>query len=103
MSAPTLSLEAVPDSMDGYNVHLVTTNFRFTPETAGKSAVNGRGHGHIYVNGVKIGRVYSEWYHVSADKLASGNNVIEVTLNADDHSEWTVMGAHISAKTTVSK
>lgn len=100
---PAISLQTTRDPKDGYNVHLITRNFRFTPESSGGHAANGTGHAHIYVNGVKIGRVYGEWYHLPASTLADGQNVIEVTLNADDHSEWTVRGEHIAAKVVVVK
>lgn len=100
---PSLALEAIKDAKDGYNLRIRTTNFRFTPESSGRAAVDGTGHAHVYVNSIKIGRAYGEWYHISATTLVSGKNTIEVTLNADDHSEWTVGGEHLSAKATVTK
>jgi len=41
--------------------------------------------------------------HRSNAALADGENVIEVTLNTNDHSEWTHAGEHITATLTHKK
>lgn len=100
---PTISLEVTKDSKDGYNLHIVTNNFTFTPETVGGVAVANKGHAHLYVNGTKVARVYGAWFNLSSAALKDGENTIEVTLNADDHSEWAHGGEHIAATATVTK
>jgi hypothetical protein len=96
-NAPTVTLRATPDTKSGYNLNIETTNYTFTPENAGGSAVANTGHAHLYVNDEKVSRVYGNWVHLDAKHLKPGANKIEVTLNADDHSEWAVNGAHIGA------
>lgn len=100
---PTVAIEAFPDSKDGYNIHLITTNYTFTPETVGQTATPNGGHAHLYVNGTKLARLYGPWFNLSASDLKDGENEVMVTLNADDHSEWAVGGKHISAQTVVTK
>jgi len=95
LPVPEVILEAVKDSKDGYNLHVITKNYTFAAEKAGKEAVANEGHAHLYVNGVKVARVYGEWFHLGADKLSDGDNEVEITLNANDHSDWTLDGAHI--------
>ncbi len=102
-SVPTISIEAIPDSKDGYNLRVVTKNYTFTPEKVGNAPVPNQGHAHIYVNDAKIARLYGEWFNISSSALKDGSNVIEVTLNADDHSEWVINGKHISDTVTVWK
>ncbi|MCA9368338.1 hypothetical protein KC887_08875, partial [Candidatus Kaiserbacteria bacterium] len=101
LPVPTVTLEAVKDEKDGYNLHLVTTNYTFTPEAANSPPAANTGHAHLYVNGQKVARVYGEWFHLPAADLAQGLNAVEVTLNANDHSEWVYEGAHLAATTTV--
>ena len=100
---PTVTIEATKDEKDGYNLHLLTTNYRFTPEAVNTEPVSNTGHAHLYVNGVKIARVYSDWFNLSAADMQEGENLIEVTLNANDHSEWMLNDQHISATTTLYK
>lgn len=44
---------------------------------------NGEGHAHIYIDDVKIGRVYGEWYHLATANLnlSPGSHVVRVDLN----------------------
>ncbi len=101
--APTVAIQAIKDSKDGYNVRVRTTNFTFTPEAVGTGAEPNKGHAHLYVNGVKIARLYGEWFNIGNSLLADGDNEILVTLNANDHSEWAQNGQHISATVMVRK
>lgn len=96
--APTVSLTVTKDKMKGWNIFLVTTNFRFTPENVNKAHRDGEGHAHLYINKQKT-RIYSPWFHVMS--LPKGNNTIRVTLNANNHAEYTVNGEVIEAMTVV--
>jgi hypothetical protein len=100
---PTISVEALKDAKDGYNIHITTTNYAWAPEHVNGAAVQGEGHAHIYVNGVKIARVYGEWFNLSESTLQDGENIVEVTLNANDHSEWMHKGEHIADTVTITK
>ena len=102
--SPEIELDAIKDSKGGYNLHIITKNFSFTPQDAGKAPVQNTGHAHVFVNGAKIARAYGEWFYVGADALATGLNVITVSLNANEHSMWVAKnGDEIEASVEVDK
>jgi hypothetical protein len=101
LPVPTVQVEAFEDAKGGYNIHVRTTNYTFTPEAVNESPVPNTGHAHVYVNGVKVARLYGEWFNLPGDLFHEGENLIEVTLNANDHSEWALGGEHIAALVTV--
>ena len=75
------------------------TGFTFAPEKVNTTHVPGEGHAHLYVDGVKLRRVYGPWAHVEG--LSSGMHEISVTLNANTHEEYAVDGQSITAAATV--
>lgn len=90
-SALGLSMDLTKDPVAGYNLHLRGLNgFTMAPQNAGLANVPGEGHAHVYVNGTKIARLYGQWFHIPA--LPSGENRVTVTLNANDHSTYTLDG-----------
>ncbi len=97
--APSLDIMVMKDPMSGYNLHVMVGNFSFAPKSASLAHVDGKGHAHVYANGVKLGRLYGPWMHL--DSLPKGDVKIEVTLNTNDHRPLTVDGTPIAAKTTV--
>lgn len=93
--APRLDLIALPDMNGAINLHILTTDFVFAPEQVNGPVTNGTGHAHVYVNGEKIMRAYGAWLHLP--DVQSGAT-IRVTLNANDHSGWSVDGQPIAAE-----
>ena len=77
----------------------MTTNFTFDAAAAGLENVEGHGHAHVYVNGVKLGRVYGDWYHIG--KLPLGRNEVSVSLYANDHSGLARGGVKITSSSNV--
>ncbi len=98
--APSLMVHAAQDSHGGWNVHLMTENFRFTPERAGGADVPGEGHAHLYVNGRKIARIYGNWFHVN---LPKGESRLRVTLNTNGHKDYAVGGRVVADETVLSE
>jgi hypothetical protein len=98
--APKVSLEVTEDAKSGWNVHIVTENFKFTPENANKANVIGEGHAHLYVDGVKVSRVYGNYFYYG--EAFDGTKTFKVTLNANDHSEYAIGETVIAASQTVS-
>ena len=94
---PSLRIRLSPDMMDGFNVYLETTDFRFTPHNVGTTVIANEGHAHLYVNGEKVARMYSAWHHLPAKLLREGLNRIEVEFSANDHAVWGVAGEPIGA------
>ncbi|MEM8942717.1 MAG: hypothetical protein AAGC91_11225 [Pseudomonadota bacterium] len=98
--APTLSLDLRGDAISGINLILRTQNFVFTvpsattapePGIEPRSAVdetNLSGHAHLYINGVKIMRVYGNAVHVPEEQLRNGINQLSVSLNDHSHRQW---------------
>ncbi len=98
-TVPTLALTVTPDPATGWNLHVEKTGFRFSPENAGRDHVPGEGHGHVYVNGVKLARLYADWMHI--DRLPEGDAVVEVGLYTNDHRPLFAEGAPVVAAVTV--
>jgi len=97
--APGLEIAVTPDPMAGWNLHVMPRNFTFAPEHASLNDKPGEGHAHVYVNGVKLARLYGNWMHIP--DLPAGETTIEVSLNANSHSPLAVDGVPVSASVTV--
>lgn len=98
-NAPKVELVVSEDAKSGYNIKIIATDFTFTPENANEENVMGEGHAHLYIDGEKIGRVYGNYYHYGGS--FEGTKIFKVTLNANDHSEYSVNGESISAEVPV--
>jgi hypothetical protein len=96
--APVIQLQAHKDPSGGWNFRVQSQNFTFSPMNSGKADVMGEGHGHLYVNGEKVGRVYGEWFHLN---LPKGNSVVKVTLNTNEHKDYYHQGEMIQAEVAV--
>jgi hypothetical protein len=89
----------------GVLVRLRTVGYRWAPEHLspihGKGkVVQGEGHGHFYVDGAKTPTtmVVGPWTYL---KLAPGGHRLRVTLNANDHNEWTWHGKTVQSTVKV--
>lgn len=80
--APRLTADLTPDPVSGWNLHLKAANFRFAPENAGLADVEGEGHAHVYVDGVKIARIYGPWMHLTLPEKA---REVRVALYSNSH------------------
>lgn len=101
VGAPQIAIEVEQDPSDGWNITIMTENFRFTPELVNGANVDSTGHGHLYVNGLQIARLYGPHYHIA--DLPEGDHEISVTLSSNDHSLYSVNGNRIEARTTVTQ
>lgn len=97
--APLLRLTLHPDGPQSRNLHIGVENFVFDPEGVNGSHVPGRGHAHLYLNGIKIARAYGPWMQL--DALPIGTHVLRVTLNANDHTQLASDGVPIEASLEV--
>lgn len=96
---PSVKIEVVRDAKAGWNVYLDVQNFKFAPEQVNRSHVANEGHAHLYIDGVKLTRLYGTAYHVAS--LPAGKHVISVSLHANDHSELVLEDVPISASAAV--
>ena len=95
----SVSISLEQDALTGANLTMVTDGFIFTAENVNKPHVSGEGHAHVYVNGVKVGRLYGPSIHL--DKMKAGMNEVRVTLNANTHEEYTWNGQPVTATATI--
>ena len=100
LSAPVaVAVAATPDGSGGLNVAIDAEGWRWAPERVNGEHRPGEGHGHIYVDGVKVNRVYGPNYHLAG--LEPGERHIRVTLNANSHNGLTVDGQPLEAAMVV--
>lgn len=100
--APAVELDAQPDPHGGWNLHLATERFTFTPpDQSGGQARAGQGHAHVYVDEEKFSRAYGEWFFLPAEAVGEGEHTVLVTLNAHDHTVWAAAGEPVTATATV--
>ena len=59
---PSLSVRIVDDRDGGWILNAVPANFRLAPEHVTTEHIDGEGHMHLYIDGVKTTRLYAEWY-----------------------------------------
>lgn len=88
---PTVKLFVSADTMGGFNLEVKTNDFKWVPEKAGDQIdafAMTEGHAHVYVNGVKIGRLYGEWLYIPKTYFVPGKNIITVSLNGNNHLDW---------------
>ena len=101
--APTISIGVKKDPTGGFNVQVLTTNFRWTPEKASGKHIEGQGHAHVYLAGQKIIRLYNNWFHLNTFQFAttSGEQLLRVELVGNDHAPITVNAQQISSELLV--
>lgn len=99
IAIPSVSFTIEADTMSGWNIQVHTTNFHFSPEKINTPATPGEGHAHIYIDGFKIARIYSHWYHLK--NLTPGEHKVRISLNANDHSNLSHQGQVIEAKQSI--
>ena len=93
--SPAIDLAREPSvDKQGFEVAITVDNFAFIRVDDSAAHVDGQGHAHIYLNGVKLGRLYEERFEVGA--LGPGAYVLSVVLNANDHRPYVSNGAPVS-------
>lgn len=92
---PSVDLVVHEDSLRGWNLEIKLNNFELTPEMVNQENQPNQGHAHLYINGEKITRIYSNWYYLPT--LPSGTNEIKVSLNTNSHEMLMYQGQLIEA------
>ena len=88
--APTLDLSVSPRE-GGWQVTAGVTNFDFEAPNEAASANLGKGHGHLYLNGLKLQRMYQHTAKIGA--LPPGQHSVTMSLNTGLHQlYWNVDG-----------
>ena len=94
-----LTVTAEADADGVIDVHIITEGFRFAPELVDQPHTPGSGHAHIYLDGVKLGRVFEPDYHIA--DAPPGEREVRVSLNTNDHSELVFDGKKVEDTVTV--
>lgn len=94
--APTMIMVLDTNKDRTASISLQTENFNFVELVEEPAAhVDGEGHGHLYLNGLKIQRMYGPSTKIGA--LPVGRHEISVTLNTNDHRFYAVNGERVEA------
>ena len=96
---PSVSVRILEDPSGGWLLHSVPTNFRLAPENVSTEHIDGEGHMHLYVDGVKVMRLYGEWHEMPP--LAAGVHEIRVELSSNDHSAMAIDGTIVDDTVTL--
>ena len=96
--APAIRLEVQPDG-DGWTVQVLAEEFAFSRDLVDGPHVPGTGHGHLYVGGLKLERLYAPVARIGA--LPPGRHELRVTLNSNDHRAYVVDDVPVTASAVI--
>lgn len=100
--APELSIEVRRAEDGSWTVALTTANFVFDPEVEMPVHVPGHGHGHLYLDGLKLQRVYGDTARIG--QLPPGRYTVMVSLNTNTHDAYlTPDGEQLAAAVTITE
>ena len=91
---PRLGLILTPEN-DSWTVTLELRDFTLSPDTVDMAHQPGQGHAHLYLDGLKLQRMYTNQARIGA--LPPGRHMVKVTLNTNDHRAFRVKGEPVSA------
>ena len=97
--APILALTLKDGAAGSLILTLDTTRFRFAKEHVDGAHVAGEGHAHLYIDGKKIGRIYTPHYELKP--LAAGVHEIEIGLYTNNHMAYAADGKPVAGRFVV--
>lgn len=92
---PTFEVQVLKDPVEGWNI-LIVTEVRWAPERVSTEHVEEEGHAHVYVDGVKVSRIYGMWHFLG--DLEPGTHEIRIELSQNDHAPL-IVGDHVLDQT----
>jgi len=98
---PKIEIQIFSDPIDGVNVHVDVENYVLNApdmaESRGDVTKAGilQGHAHVFVNALKLRRLYGSDIHIPASTLNEGVNQVAISLNSHQHENWTKGGHDI--------
>ncbi len=92
--APKLSITVTPHG-SGWNVLAEVQDFTFSKSAVDGPHQPGIGHAHLYLNGLKLQRMYGPEARIGA--LPPGTYEVRVTVNTNDHRAYSVNGTPVTA------
>jgi uncharacterized membrane protein YphA (DoxX/SURF4 family) len=97
---PTIELKVAADERGGWNLQIITTNFTFTPQKVGGKDGAYEGHAHLFIDGKKVGRIYSNWFHL---EIPPGTHKVKVNLTSNSHMDYYYQDKPIEAEIDVTE
>ena len=96
---PQIGLLLVRDLEDGFNLRVELRNFRIESPSFSTETQEGivSGHAHLYLNGVKLTRLYTRDLHLPARLFREGMNSLQVSINDHNHAVWAIEKEPIQA------
>ena len=92
--APSVGIAATATG-DGWRISIEAGNFSFSREAVDGPHQPGVGHAHLFVDGLKLGRIFGT--EVAVGALPDGDHEFRVTLNTNDHRVYVVDGLPVTA------
>ncbi|QHQ37096.1 copper chaperone PCu(A)C [Algicella marina] len=96
-----VAIAVAPNEVGGWQILLQTDGFSFKGREAEGQHVQRDGHGHLYLNGLKLGRMYGPSQVVG--ELPHGEHIFSVVLNANTHEAYVNDGVPVAAKVNVTQ
>ena len=82
---PELSISVLPDASSGWNAFIDLEGFVLSGEHASADHVEGEGHIHLYIDDLKVMRLYGRAAHLAT--IPAGEHVVRVHVEGGDFSE----------------
>lgn len=94
--SPSLAIAwETPPTAQGATLRLSTENFTFIRTEDDAAHTPNHGHAHVYLNGLKLRRLYDPVFELGA--LAAGEYTLSIALNSNDHRPYVRDGQSVSA------
>ena len=92
---PSINLKVIEDKIDGYNIFIDLKNFNLNPSEIGGENISNSGYLQLFINDIRITRIYSDWVHVPQRFFNLEENFIKITIHSYLHDQFTIKGKPI--------
>ena len=92
---PSINLTVIKDKIDGYNIFIDLKNFNLNPSEIGGENISNSGYLQLFINDIRITRIYSDWVHVPQRFFNLKENFIKITIHSYLHDQFTIKGEPI--------
>ena len=92
---PSISLKVIKDKIDGYNIFIDLKNFNLNPSEIGGENISNSGYLQLFINDIRITRIYSDWVHVPQRFFNLRENFVKITIHSYLHDQFTIRGKPI--------
>tara|TARA_B100000963_G_scaffold274169_1_gene242391 strand:- start:350 stop:754 length:405 start_codon:yes stop_codon:yes gene_type:complete len=90
MPYPKIDIEVTRDKIEGYNLFFNLQNFKISPYDIEIKNDDNSGYLQLFINDIKISRIYSNWYHAPERFFNQKENSIRIKLFTNLHDELSI-------------